>query len=289
MKNWIRILIFLISINFLLTGCLDNTRKKDSKLTVAVSILPQKTFVEAIAGDLVDVVVMIPPGYSPANYQPTPNELKMLSRAKIYFSIGVPTEQQNILPKIDEFNSNIRLVKLDKNVAEVYEDRYFDGARRDPHIWLSIKRVKIMIKSISKELALIDEANRDIYNDKAQSYIKRLNKLDKKIQERLKKHQGKSIIIYHPSLGYFTDDYMIKMVSIEKNGNKATPKYIKEIVDYAKTKNIKVVYYQAEIDSKQSDVLAKEIGGKAIKIAPLSPDYINNMEKISELIYNSFE
>ena len=68
------------------------------KLKVAVTIVPQKTFVEAIAGDLAEVVLLVPPGYSPGNYAPTPLGMATLSECKLYFSIGIPTEKPNILP-----------------------------------------------------------------------------------------------------------------------------------------------------------------------------------------------
>ena len=43
-----------------------------SKLTVAVTILPQKALVEGVAQGLADVVVIVPAGSSPGNYEPTP-------------------------------------------------------------------------------------------------------------------------------------------------------------------------------------------------------------------------
>ena len=61
-------------------------------IKVFVSILPQKYFVEQIGKDLVDVRVMVQPGASPATYEPKPKQLVGLSKAEIYFSIGVPFE-----------------------------------------------------------------------------------------------------------------------------------------------------------------------------------------------------
>ena len=41
------------------------------KPIIAVSIIPEQTFAEAVCGDLAEVITMIPPGGSPANYEPT--------------------------------------------------------------------------------------------------------------------------------------------------------------------------------------------------------------------------
>ena len=63
-------------------GACQTTAKND-KLTVAVSIPPAETFVKAVAGDLVDVVTIIPPGNSPANYQRTKSYVKRALRKQI--------------------------------------------------------------------------------------------------------------------------------------------------------------------------------------------------------------
>ena len=56
--------------------------KDDSTLNVLVSILPQKDFVEAVGGDFVSVHVLIPPGASPATYDPKPGDLVRVEEVK---------------------------------------------------------------------------------------------------------------------------------------------------------------------------------------------------------------
>ena len=62
------------------------------KISVFVSIVPQKYFVQQISKDMVDVKIMVKPGASPATYEPKPRQMAELSKAKLYFSIGVPFE-----------------------------------------------------------------------------------------------------------------------------------------------------------------------------------------------------
>ena len=65
----------------------DSNSDSNSKenLTVSVSILPQEYFVEKVGGDKVQVSAMIPPGASPATYEPTPSDLANLENSEIYF------------------------------------------------------------------------------------------------------------------------------------------------------------------------------------------------------------
>jgi len=99
---------------------------------VAVTIVPQIEMVEAIAGERVEVVEMIPKGFSPANYSPSPSEMRAFSEASIYFSIGVPADVQNILPRAEE-RSELEVVKLFERIESKYPHRYFGEEEADSH------------------------------------------------------------------------------------------------------------------------------------------------------------
>ncbi len=279
-------LLTLITTCLILVSCSKEKTtytEVSGKLAVAVSIVPQETFVKAVAGDLVEVVTMIPSGQSPENFQPTPDLLEKFSKSKIYFSIGVPTESSSIIPKAKDLNSSLKIINLDNEVAKVYPDREFAPGKRDPHIWLSPKRTKVMINIIKEELSKIDPKNKSIYEKNANEYMKKLDKVDNDIKLSLTNLKNKSIIVYHPAFGYFCDDYGLNMVALEEEGKESSPQDLQKIIDMAKEKEIKTIFYQAEIDSKQSKTFADEIGGKTELIAPLSPDYIKNLEKIANV------
>ena len=56
------------------------------------------------------------------------------------------------------------------------------------------------------------------------------------------------------------------------------------MVTFAKQKGIKKVFYQAETDSSQAISFASEIGGTAIKLSPLSANYIENLREMANAI-----
>ncbi len=284
------ILCISIILILIITACESKTLDSslnaayNNKLTVAVSIVPEETFVKAVAGDLVDIIIMIPPGNSPANYEPTPGQMLKFSKSKIYFSIGVPTEDANILPKVESLNKNIKVVSLAEKVKEYYPERNFDKGR-DPHIWLSPKRVKVMIEVIRDELIELDPNNKTFYEKNAEEYTAELDNANNEIKEILNNFKEQSFIIYHPAFGYFADDYGLNMVSIEQSGKEATSRKLQEVIDFAKEENIKFIFYQQEFDSQQAETIAEEIDGATVKVSPLAPDYIENLK----LIANKFK
>jgi len=278
--------IIIMMLLLLLVGCQD---KADDTLTVAVSIVPQETFVKKVAGELIDVVVMIPPGNSPANYQPTPQMMEKFNESDIYFYIDVSAEG----PILNSAGADVKLVDLAEAVDEKYPARYFEAHEdedeheeehshegRDPHIWLSPKRTMVMIEEIRDELVALDPIHKDIYEANAKSYLEELKALDNDLKQAFDQLESKAFIMYHPSFGYFAEDYNLDMYAIEVEGKDATIKELGNIIELAKDNNIKYVFYQEEFDNQQAEIVANEIDGKTIKVAPLSGDYIENLRMI---------
>ena len=287
-NNKIILLLFVF-----IFGCSIDKRNNNANLqrriNIAVSIVPQETFVKAVAEDKVDIITMIPPGKNPGNFAPTPDIMEKFSEANIYFTIGVPTEKASILPKIGEFNKDVNIIYMADEVSKVYSERKFESGDRDHHIWLSPKRVKVMIRTIAEELSTIDPSNEKFYQRNAEKYISELDEVDAEIKNSLFSLDKKAFICYHPAFGYFAEDYGLQMIALENEGKEATIEDFQKTIDLAKKEGIKVVFYQAEIDSKQTRILASEIDGKAEMIEPLSSEYINNLKKIAETFKKAME
>ena len=323
-----KIVIFMIALVFVFSfaSCKNETSGTDTqengKITVAVGIVPEAAFVEKIAGDLVDVVTLIPPGNSPANYQPTAVEMQELSDAAIYFSMQTPTEEANILPKVADFNSGMEVIMLRDIVSEQYSLRYMDAHDHeeededhedeehadeehddhldedhetedegtvDPHIWLSPKRVIVMVETIADKLTELDSENAEVYSENAEEYIAELQALDQEISQNVGGMVNKTFLIYHGSYGYFSDDYELTMISLESAGKPVTAAKMQEVIDFAKQEGIKTVFYQVEFSDVQANTVAEEIGGNVTKAQPLSADYIQGLKDFANALVNQGE
>jgi len=277
-----------------------------AEITVAVTIMPQLEMVEAIAGDQVKVVEMIPKGFSPANYSPSPSEMRAFNDSSIYFSMGVPADMQNILPRAEEV-SDLKVVKLFEKVGAEYPHRYFGeegevvdeheghqheleesdaehdhAGGRDPHIWLSPARVSYMVEIMRDELIKILPEHESEFKENAEQYLNKLSEVDQENEKMLAPYKGEAILVYHPAFGYFTDHYGLEMLSIEKAGKEPGPQHLQEIIENAKEHGIKNVFYQAEIDSTKTRAVAEELGGEIVKLNPLAENYIENLKVLAE-------
>ena len=280
MKRRVKIFISVLLVFCIGASLFSCSSNKNGKFTVAVSVVPQSAFVKAVGGDLVNVVTMIPPGKSPENYEPSPKLMAEFSDADVFFSIGVPSEKAYILPIISR---NTELVDLADAVDSIYAPVKINESR-DPHTWLSPKRAIEMVKVISAVLSEKDPENRFVYQENAEKYIAELQKLDTEISAALEGVTNKSFIVYHPAFGYLADDYGLNMYALEDGGHEITATRLAEMTELAKKEGIKVIFYQAEVSSAEADAFAKEIGGKAVMLDPLSENYVENMRSMAKAI-----
>jgi zinc transport system substrate-binding protein len=269
-------------------------------MEVFVSIVPQKTFVEKLGGDLVKVSVMVQPGANPATYEPKPRQMTALSKAKAYFTIGVPFETV-WLDRISAANSGMTVIHTEDGIEKrVMEDHYHGekgpldhedkeheqgrGNRRvkDPHIWLSPPLVKIQARNILDGLLRIDPPHGASYKSGYKEFIAELNALDTKIKGIFAgKGKGMEFIVFHPAWGYFADAYGLKQVAVEIEGKEPGPADLRELIRHAREKGIKVVFVQPEFSTKSAETIAKAIEGQVLFADPLAPDWGRNLEEMA--------
>lgn len=112
---------------------------------VVVSVPPQAFFVERMAGELVNVAVMIPPGANPVTYEPTMRQLTVLTRATWYVKVGHPNFafERAWLEKLLADSPGVQVVNASA------------GVRRqagDPHVWVSPACACIMVTNTAAAL-----------------------------------------------------------------------------------------------------------------------------------------
>ncbi|UCF83828.1 MAG: zinc ABC transporter substrate-binding protein [Desulfobacteraceae bacterium] len=250
------------------------------KIKTFVSIVPQKYFMEKIGGDLVDVSVMVPPGNSPATYEPKPKQMVSLSRARVYYAIGVPFERA-WLKKITAINPKMLLVHTEEGVEKTPMNADKQSGIKDPHIWLSPPLVMIQARNILRALLKIDPGNSSIYEKNYRKFIMEIVELDAELRGIFLGKEGASFMVFHPAWGYFARTYGLKMVPIESEGKDPKPAALRRLIKKAKEHDINVVFVQPEFSIKSAKIIAKEIGGQVAFASPLALNWKKNLKEVA--------
>lgn len=264
-----------------------------AKPVVVVSIAPEKTFVQKIAQDKAEVTVMVEAGDSPHSYEPKASQMIALSKADIYFSIGVGFEKA-WLERFKSQNPKLLFVNISDNVPKIaMAEHHHDGEHKedtrheelDPHTWTSPANVKIMAETIYKTLSQTDPENESFYKKNLNEFIKEIESTDKQIREILKEIKPKTrFMVFHPSWGYFADAYKLTQVAVEVEGKSPKPKEMISIINEAKEEKVKVIFTQPEFSDKSAKIIAKETSLSVKKISPLSSNWSQNLIDMAKAI-----
>lgn len=252
-------------------------------LTIFVSILPQKYFVERIGGNRVRVSVMVKAGRSPETYAPTPRQMVRLSQAQIYFRIGVPFEDA-WLESIATANPKMRVVNLRQGISVLplpAEDRH--GAI-DPHIWTSPPLVEKMAARIYTALAAIDPAHQAEFEENYHAFIQDLERLDSYIRKTLAGITHRQFLVFHPAWRYFAHTYGLTEIAIEQAGKEPSAKSLATLIEQAQREDIQVIFVQKQFSRTHAEVVARAIGAKIIPFDPLAEDYIHNLRQVANTL-----
>jgi len=252
-------------------------KSKFKVIKVAVTILPLADFVENVGKEKVKVMVMVPPGATPHTYEPTPHQIMDMSGAKVYVKVGSGLDFELVwMDKLRKINKNMLICDSSKGIQLF---------RKDPHIWLSPVNAKIQVENIYKALVKVDPANREYYAKNRESYVDKLEKLDREIRRGLSGVKKRKFMVFHPAWGYFAREYNLEQIAVEREGKKPTLRSITELIKQAKEFGIKVIFVSPQFDVKSARVIAREINGRVVFIDPLAKDYIENMYRVlNELI-----
>ena len=253
---------------------------------VFVSVVPQKYFLEKIGGKHLRVHVMVPPGASPATYEPKPGQMTALSTAKGYFSIGVPFEKV-WLPRFTRLFKQLPVIQTDAGIAKepLWEGEGTSAKEAeglDPHIWTSPPLVMLQAWTIMDALCRIDPSHTKDYETNYRAFINELVDLDLEIRKiLLPRSRGKHFLVFHPSWGYFARAYGLKQIAIEKEGKAPGPRHLEELIALAKKEKIRAVFTQPQFSRKSAQILSQAIGARIVSADPLAEDWAQNLKKVA--------
>lgn len=222
----VRHLIFLILLTIICIisaacriGPEIKTPASENQLRVVVTTTFLADIVGNIAGDVINLVMLLEPGQNPHSYLASPRDLVNLTEADVLFMNGFGLEEflDEMLEGSDFPGS---LVVVSEGISPLLaanghdEENANDKSGADPHVWLNPNNIKIWVDNIAATLVLMDPGNGDFYKANAEAYLLDLKNLDAWIRSELDNIplENREIVSDHSSLGYFIEEYDLNQI-----------------------------------------------------------------------------
>jgi zinc transport system substrate-binding protein len=253
---------------------------------VFVSIPPQAFLVEWLAGYLVQVDVLLPPGASPATYEPTAKQMAALDHAQLYLQIGAPFEGP-ILAKVSELMPELRVVDCRAGVElePIGGGGHDHGAGLlDPHIWLDPQRMKIIASTTAEALVALLPDEAPGIEERLATLHRAIDDTDARVADILAPFAGRTLLVFHPAYGYFTRRYRLIQMAVEVDGKAPSARRLATVVDELRQQPVPALFVQPQFSRSAAERVANALDCELVELDPLAGDYLANLEIMADRI-----
>lgn len=282
-NSWILMAIVVMSLG-LFSSCGQEKAAQNDKFTVVTTIFPPYDFVREIAGDQVNVSMLLPPGAESHSYEPTPQDIIAIQECDLFIYVGGESDAwvADILDSMGEdAPDTLTLMDCVQVVAEETvegmeeeaeetdsEEGSVEEVEYDEHVWTSPKNAILIVEKIANELSLLDDSNSEAYQSASTDYIEKLKVLDSSF-ETVVSSATRNMMIFGDRFPfrYFADAYGLDYYaafpgcSSETEPSAATVAFLTDKVSEEK---LPVVFYIEFSNHKVADAIAEATGAKAM-------------------------
>ncbi len=292
----------------LLIACSDNSIDENKeKPLVYATIFPVYSLTESIAGDVVDLHMVVPDGVDAHDFEPSAKLIAEIGGADLLISNGLELEywledsEQVFVEaglKQVEVAEGIETLAIDvshdKKKHEDYdkdEEHAHHHGDFDPHIWLSIENAKTMSTTIYQALSeIVAESDKAELDVNYQQTLEKLDQLQSEYQAELSTIKQKKLVVGHAAFAYLCKDWDLEQVAIAGLSSMDEPsaRVMAEIASIAKEDDVKVIFYDAFGSDKLAKVIADEtsIDLKPLNTLEMSGDGRDYFELMRENLEN---
>lgn len=297
------------------TGCTSSevktNKEEEKKVKIMASIYPIAEFSRIIGGDKVVVNTMVPEGAEPHDFEPKAKDMVKLNSSNLFVYNGLQmeswvdkvlntVESKDLVVLNSSTNAKVIVSEGEEEEHDLEGDEHshegHNHGPEDPHIWLGAEEAMKQSELIKDKLVEIDSKNKEYYEKNYENFKNQLLEMKKEYREKFDGVSNKNFVTGHGAFAYLCRDFDLKQKSLEGvfGEGEVTPKQLKDLTNYCKENNVKVVFMPDTASEKLSETLAKEIGAKVVKISSLETNsfnkgYVETMKSNLEIIYENMK
>lgn len=236
----VRMLTAVLSAVVLFSGCAraqgtggqtggDSTADGDGRISVVTTIFPPYDFVREIAGERVDLKMLLKPGEETHSYEPTPQDIIAIQNSDVFIYTGGENDVwvEDILSSMPD-GGRLTLKMID--CVDTVEEEHVEGMKEngshshehgeeeeeaahsvheiDEHVWTSPVNASAIAGKICDVLSQADPDGQKLYEENTGRYQEQLAALDAEFREIVESAEHRLLIFGDRfPFRYFADEY----------------------------------------------------------------------------------
>ncbi|MDR2587844.1 MAG: metal ABC transporter substrate-binding protein [Spirochaetales bacterium] len=251
--------------------------RSGEKLKVTAANFPAFDLARAVAGERIELLMLLPPGAESHSFEPSPKDIVSIRNSDVFIYTG--GESDAWAEKILETSASgakrvITLMSLVDAVEEEIvpgmeeEAGEEEGPAYDEHVWTSPRNAKVIALFLAQTFSELDPPGAGEYAQRAAAYAKELDELDAEFTSAVKAGRRKTFVFGDRfPFRYFADAYGLAYFaafpgcSTETECSAATLAFL---IDKVKAEKIPVVFHIELSNEKIADALCEATGAKKL-------------------------
>lgn len=270
------LLCAVLLLGFAACGNGDTDTTENGRLSVVCTLFPQYDFVREIAGDRADITLLLTPGTDSHSYDPSPADMLKINKCDLFIYTGEMMEAWagNIVSTLE---GSVEVLSLPQpGVLEAHSDSHSSHAEEshdhsaDPHIWTSPVNSMEIVRRICAKLCEIDPENASFYKTNEESYLAKLESLDRNFRAVVNAAKHKTVVMCDRfAMLYFCEEYGLDYIAAFDSctsNTEPSPAVIVKIVDEVKSKKIPAVFCAELSNRKVANTVSEQTGTVVLEL-----------------------
>lgn len=258
-------------------------------LRVAVGVPVLHTFVERIAGERVETLILQGSG-DPHAFEPSARQMAALAGVQMYILAGLPFESA-WLPRLESINPTMQVVDLRAGLpARPSEDLASTDQRSsgapDPHIWTDPASAMKMVDLIRDRLVESDPDGAAVYRAGSRDLNRDLQALETDITAQLSPQRGVSSSCFTPA-GVSCRPSRPAPASARGIRPGTWAAQLRDTLATARRSGVSAVFLQPGHGDRMAAQVARELGVPLVLVDPLAADYFGNVRRLVQALASS--
>lgn len=263
----------------LVGGCGDGAASDaDGRATVVVTYSVLGSLVRNAVGDAANVVVLVPDGSDPHEWEPSAKDIEQLNNADLIVRNGLDLEggvldvlnnaqDDGVATFVASDHITIRLVGEGEGLATGDADQ--EVGAQDPHLWMDPLTLKDVLVALGPVLS---DQGIDVADGIA-SVVAGLDTLDEEIASVLAAvpDANRKMVTGHESMGYFAHRYDFQLIGalIPSLSTQAgvSAQELSALVKEIATHNVKAIFTEMGTPTQVAQAIGDEAGVKVVDLA----------------------
>ena len=265
------------------------------RIPVVTTTTDLRSLTEAVGGERVAAVSLVPPSMDAEDYQPRPQDVLRLKNARMLVRVGLDYDlwadrllAQAGKPELRRggagyVDASFAIPVLELRGMSVGPGDGHAHGSGNPHYWLDPRNAEIITGTILEALARIDPAHAATYEANRSAFLARLQAKLTEWETRLAPLKAMPIVAYHNSWPYFARRFRLDFIGfIEvKPGVPPSPSHLAGIVRTMKARGVRIVVREPHEPKRDVEFVAGKAGASVVTLAasvgalPQATDYIS--------------